>query len=634
MKLSTDKRLSISIIAVMILLFSLQTQILYQKGYSIIEERESEYGESITALIVHDIEKSLETMDTAEVREDLERSLKIFNIRSYSLETEVIDIRDSDTAEVASDLRFTKDIVCSLPAGLSAIGLPEKIGSLTFCMSGSRMSDLRKTVPIWIGISTALLLIFGVLSIILLTKKILGRSMKALLGGVNRFISGDLSFRFNIPEGTDIGTLAHTYNRLAEQIQKVHANLENTIESRTRELEESEIQFRLISTSLPVGMMLTEADESPIFINRQFENIFELDKCLDVSKKVEEAIHPDDKESVFKALAEAKAADIDFEGECRLITASGKTKWIDFKTSGFDIDGDKRYILIVQDISKRKQSEENLKRTQMQLIQAEKLAGIGQLAAGIAHEINNPVGFVASNSETIVKYIKKIKDLIALYERSADADEINEYKKSRKIPFVMDDISTLIDENIDGLKRITGIVKNLKDFARIDTCYELSETDLNACISNTLVIAKNELKYNVEVELDLGNILPVLGNGGELNQVILNLLINSVQAIKSQKRSEKGHIKIRTYQEDKSVFCEIEDDGPGIPENILSRIFEPFFTTKEVGTGTGLGLSITYDIIVNKHKGNISVDTEENMGCKFTIELPQFQNDIIKEIDT
>jgi signal transduction histidine kinase len=266
---------------------------------------------------------------------------------------------------------------------------------------------------------------------------------------------------------------------------------------------------------------------------------------------------------------------------------------------------------------------EDLKRTQMELSQAEKLASIGQLAAGVAHEINNPVGFITSNSDTLTKYMGRIREILDIYAAGAPPERIAERKKALKIDFILEDMNTLNKENREGLERISSIVKNLRDFSRIDSNQEMTDTDIRECIKNTLRIANNEIKYNADVKTDFETIDPVHCNAGEINQVFLNIFVNAAQAIKSQARGDRGCIAVHVWQDETSVFCEIADDGPGMPESVRNRIFEPFFTTKEVGKGTGLGLSISHDIIVNKHKGEINVSSEVGKGTRFLIKLPK-----------
>jgi signal transduction histidine kinase len=264
-----------------------------------------------------------------------------------------------------------------------------------------------------------------------------------------------------------------------------------------------------------------------------------------------------------------------------------------------------------------------LKSAQSRLIQSEKFAGIGQLAAGIAHEINNPVGFVTSNSSTLADYIDRLKKIMIVYRDAVHTPEIREKEKELKIDIIMDDIHYLIRENMDGLQRISDIVSAMKNFARTDKGRDRVTADINEGIKSTLLIARNEIKHHADVEMELGVIQPFKYNTGEINQVFLNILVNAAQAIQSQKRIDRGHIRIKTREDLKFTYCEISDDGPGIPQDILPKVFDPFFTTKPVGTGTGLGLSISFDIIVNRHGGELTVSSTEGEGATFLIKLPK-----------
>jgi two-component system NtrC family sensor kinase len=276
----------------------------------------------------------------------------------------------------------------------------------------------------------------------------------------------------------------------------------------------------------------------------------------------------------------------------------------------------------------------SLRGLQSQIIQNEKMAAIGQLAAGVAHEMNNPIGFVASNFETLEGYISKFKNIISMYEemdkeiqKTAQENLISKCTrvenawKDLKMDFVLEDIQVLFTESKEGLDRVTKIIQSLRDFSRIDQVTDICEFDLNEGIRDTLIVAKNEIKYDCDIKTDLSEIPAVCCNPGQINQVILNILVNAAQAIKSQNRKEKGHIAIKTFKTDEGVICEITDDGPGIPPEIITKVFEPFFTTKPVGKGTGLGLSISRDIIL-KHKGQLLVDSTVDKGTTFKIQLP------------
>ena len=287
------------------------------------------------------------------------------------------------------------------------------------------------------------------------------------------------------------------------------------------------------------------------------------------------------------------------------------------------------------DISAREYKEniEKIEKLQTQIIYQEKMAGIGQLSAGIAHEINNPLGFVKSNIGTLKGYKEKIKKLLELYfeieenlENSnknlyqTNFSEIIEYKNKSKIKFIYEDIDDIISESKDGINRIENIVKSLLGFARKASSSEFNEYDINSNIKSTITIAYNEIKYYAKVEENLEEVPTIRALEGEINQVLLNMLVNAAHAIKS--KGIQGTIKIHTYCENNHVKCEITDNGTGISEENISNIFNPFFTTKPVGTGTGLGLSISHDIIVNKHSGTIEVNSKLGEGTTFIISLP------------
>jgi len=308
------------------------------------------------------------------------------------------------------------------------------------------------------------------------------------------------------------------------------------------------------------------------------------------------------------------------------------------------------YKSIIKDISNRIKSEQNLmqlncelaeineklKHAQTQLVQQEKLASIGLLSAGIAHEINNPLGFIKSNFSSMKNYFKSIFEYINKLEETAITNsrsnenirnDMEKLKNDIRINFILDDIDSLFKESDEGFKRIISIIKNLKKFARQDLVKKFELCDLNSLIETTLSIAWNEIKYDAEVKKELNEIPKIKFLRNEISQVLLNLIVNAAQAIKSQNKKGMGLIVIKTNfdkENDKVVF-EISDNGPGIPLKLIGKIFDPFFTTKDVGKGTGLGLSISHDIIVNKHNGEIGVKTDPGKGTTFIIKLPIIQ---------
>jgi signal transduction histidine kinase len=270
---------------------------------------------------------------------------------------------------------------------------------------------------------------------------------------------------------------------------------------------------------------------------------------------------------------------------------------------------------IIRDITHRKQIEEELKRAykelksrQIQLIQAEKMAGIGQLAASTAHEINNPLSGIIGNLRILKEdYLDKCLDMIS----QLDIDKFREFKEDFEKNF-----PTHIEDSLRCAEHIKDVVTQLLAFSRPEEGRPMEEVDINSEIDKSLTFVSHELKSKCEVIKDFQPLPKVLAHPRQLDQVFINILTNASQAI-----DDKGHISIKTYLKAPYIFIEFTDDGKGIPKEQLSKIFEPFFTTKEVGKGTGLGLAITYEIIKN-HNGRIDVRSEIGKGTTFTIKLP------------
>lgn len=274
------------------------------------------------------------------------------------------------------------------------------------------------------------------------------------------------------------------------------------------------------------------------------------------------------------------------------------------------------------------------------LIQSEKMVAIGNLAAGIAHEINNPLGFVSGNSEILKKYFSKIFEYLdfvneKIFELTqADIESVklaeqqmNELSRKLKIGYIREDIDALFSESFSGLKRIADIVLSLRTFAHTDVGLDKGQDNLSVIINQVIVLCKNEAKHVADIDTEVDEELMIYGNKVQLAQVFMNIIINAIQAIKSQGRNSMGKIKIIAYQENDFICVDIMDDGPGIPEEHQSKIFDPFFTTKDVGKGTGLGLSISYDIVVMKHNGKISFESQPGVGTKFSIKIPNHTQD-------
>ena len=279
----------------------------------------------------------------------------------------------------------------------------------------------------------------------------------------------------------------------------------------------------------------------------------------------------------------------------------------------------------------RERSADELHLVQSQLLQQDKLATIGQLAAGVAHEINNPVGFIYSNLATLEKYLEKFNKYINMLEmavcnegQTALPEEIVALRSALKMDYITRDVGQLLAESRDGAERVKKIVQDLKIFSRVDNT-AVGSADLNQCLESTINIVWNEIKYVAELRRDYGDIPHVVCNAQQLNQVFLNLLINSVHAVQNAGR-EQGEIIVRTSYADNQVVITVADNGCGIEPELSERIFQPFFTTKEIGAGTGLGLSISAEII-HRHGGKISLDSEVGVGTTFSIAIPVKSSD-------
>jgi signal transduction histidine kinase len=267
---------------------------------------------------------------------------------------------------------------------------------------------------------------------------------------------------------------------------------------------------------------------------------------------------------------------------------------------------------------------DQLSRAQEQLLQSEKLASIGQLAAGVAHEINNPISFVFSNFGTLQTYVADLLRVLVEYEKAepfisnpAVVTQIAMLREQVDLDFLMGDVPVLMSESREGIERVRKIVQDLKDFSRVDANQDWQWVNLHNGIDSTLNIVNNEVKYRADVVKEYGDIPEVECLPSQINQVIMNIIVNGAQAISGA----RGRITIRTGAAGGFVWIEIADTGHGIPKAIQSRIFDPFFTTKPIGSGTGLGLSLSYGII-QKHGGRIDVRSDEGQGTVFRIELP------------
>ena len=433
-----------------------------------------------------------------------------------------------------------------------------------------------------------------------------------------------------------------------------NASLYTAAQAEIRERRGAEEEIRKLSQAVdqsPGMVIITDPDGYITYVNAKFTQVYgyTLREVSGMTPRVLKSGAQD--ASFYRNLWETIRGGREWKGELCNHRKNKELLWVLAAISPVrNLEGNVAYYLAVQqDMTEQKAIEATLQRqnleiqttltklqqTQTQLIQQEKMAGIGQLAAGVAHEINNPLGFVHSNFETLQKYMGRLAEMVNAYrdlhrlvkqaniaELKTVGEQIDDLEKKYKLDYIMGDLGPIFTETGEGISRMENIVKALCLFSRVDQQDSFQDFDLNAGLRSTLTVARNEIKYIADVEEDLGDIPVIEAMGGKLNQVLLNIVMNAAQAIKSWHSGPHGLIKIRSRADDEFVYCDIEDNGSGIPDEIRQDIFNPFFTTKPVGEGTGLGLSISYDIVINKHHGDIIVASKLHSGTTFTIKLP------------
>ncbi len=271
---------------------------------------------------------------------------------------------------------------------------------------------------------------------------------------------------------------------------------------------------------------------------------------------------------------------------------------------------------------KLQEQSKRIEQTKEQLIQSEKMAALGQLAAGVAHEINNPIGFITSNNNALSKYISSFKSAIDELKNGCQSDEsgvallyITSWLSKYKIEGVLEDFIDISQENSEGLERVKDIVKDLKEYSHLGAM-KFESAPIAQMIKSSTNLLRNEIKYKANIHLELEESLKIDCIVSQINQVLVNIIVNASQAIE-----EFGDIYVTCYSDDEIATIKVKDTGPGIPDEMIKKIFDPFYTTKPAGKGTGLGLAITKSII-ERHHGKIEVKSKKNIGTEFSILLP------------
>ncbi len=397
----------------------------------------------------------------------------------------------------------------------------------------------------------------------------------------------------------------------------------------------SEGRLRTIIDSTPLGICITNEDGIFEYVNDAYCRIYGYAPEELIGEHFTKIVAPD-KVQFWRDLHDKYMR---MTGEEIRGYSDIRTEWIVRHKDGKPItiladaaritreDGKHQKVTFVMNISEMAKLRENLRQSEMQLMQAEKMSSLGQMVAGVAHEVNTPLGYVKSNLQLLLDAQKEIQSLLALHQKlkeqilhgssTAVAKLLDEIEAKSETATLHTEVEKMCLNSLDGIERIQDLVSSLKNFSRLDEA-DFKQTDLNENIESTLKIAAHLIREKgIKVEKDFGTLPEIPAYPAQLNQVFLNLITNAVQAI----THEKGKIKITTRQDGANVVVKVTDNGIGIQPEHLNKIFEPFFTTKEVGKGTGLGLSIVYKI-VEKHNGKISVESTVGKGTTFTVVLP------------
>jgi PAS domain S-box-containing protein len=443
-------------------------------------------------------------------------------------------------------------------------------------------------------------------------------------------------------------TLVHTLRNVTRLFQ---AESQHRM-AQTRLTETSaHLQYLIDNSPAIIYSAVPSGDFKITFVSENLRNVlgYEPREMLDDMNFWFEHIHPDDRPGLMQRLPRLLVEGGQQSHDYRFRHRDGRYLWMhDSLRMVYDESGTPQELFgSLLDLTDRKAMEEALHREKEeqqaliqelqeardQLLQNEKMAAIGQLAAGVAHEINNPIGYIYSNLGTLQRYTDNLIELVEFYEvmegtlETSQSELLKQGRALREridLEYIKEDLPNLVRESQEGAERVRKIVQDLKEFSHVDeTAWQWA--DLHQGLESTLNIVHNELKYTAEIHKEYGELPQVECLASQLNQVFMNLLVNAAHAIEKH-----GIITLRTGCEDDEVWVEISDTGKGIPADKLKRIFEPFYTTKPVGVGTGLGLSLSYGII-KKHHGRIEVASEVGNGSHFTIHLPIKRPDEIAE---
>jgi signal transduction histidine kinase/HAMP domain-containing protein len=512
------------------------------------------------------------------------------------------------------------------------------VGTLAVVLSTQSIATVVRRNAITAAICGGVALILATIVAMLFGRSVSAR-LQRIGSAANKVADGDLD-QPDIHAGAndEIGHLVGAFNvmvgKLRQQFEErrqlaesEQARLEAIVRTRTGQLEESREQYRLIAEStnaIPFAYLPSKrifayvgprvANSLGYAVERWHEPGF-----------LDQVLLPEDLEAVRRHLDGGQPGE--FEFECGLLADGGITRRLRWVVTSGTFKSEPCLRGLMLDITRQRKLESDLQ-------QAQKLESVGRLASGVAHEINTPVQFITDNVHFLRDSTQDLARLIealrasnrAVIDGAPSVDAANAALKLEQtidLAYLLDDMPKAHLGCIEGLKRVATIVRSMKEFAHPDST-EMTSVDINRAIESTLVIASNEYKYVAEVETDLGALPSVLCHAGEVNQAVLNIIVNAAHAIGDVVGDSggRGKIVVGTRLEGASVVISITDTGGGIPDHIRARIFDPFFTTKQVGKGTGQGLAIARSVIVDKHGGELTVETQLGTGTTFHLRLP------------
>jgi PAS domain S-box-containing protein len=410
-------------------------------------------------------------------------------------------------------------------------------------------------------------------------------------------------------------------------------------------LERSQSRYRQLIEQIPGVLYVIELGEPsrPVYVSPRIEEIVGLtvEEWMSGVDRMLELVHYDDRERVVEAIRAQRERGRPTETEFRCVRPDGEVVWLRDARAVVVQDGDRRLLQgLLFDVTASKRAEAERDRMELDLRLAQKLEAVGQLASGIAHEINTPTQFVGDTVRFLGDAFDDLMELQRAYEELLDAAQqgpvpsalvarIRAAEDRADLDYLRARVPGAVERADDGVQRVATIVRAMGEFAHAPAA-EQGPVDVNAALRSTLVVASNECKYIADVETELGELPPVVCVGGDLNQVLLNLVVNAAHAIADANRgsnrvgaaSRRGTIRVRTAAEGDHVLISVSDTGTGIAPEVAGRIYDPFFTTKEVGRGTGQGLAIARQIVVERHGGSIAFETEVGRGTTFHVRLP------------